>query len=147
MGGTDFEWGSRASLTPTLATALHRHSINDALRIVTGCLRSTPADNLPILAGIQPAELHRSNATLSLGRRAMEPGHLLHSAPTRPSSADARRLKSTHPLSLPHSNSSIFLTTTYVRRSGRIINGMRSRRTTPQDSAFYFQTPVPTLPE
>jgi len=72
-------------------------TINDALRIVTGCLRPTPADNLPILAGIQPAELRRSGATLSLGRRAMEPGHLLHSALTRPSSAVARRLKSRHP--------------------------------------------------
>ena len=72
-------------------------TINDALRIVTGCLHPTPADNLPILAGIQPAELRRTGATLSLGRRAMEPGHLLHSALTRPSSAVARRLKSRHP--------------------------------------------------
>jgi len=48
------------------------------LRIVTGCLRPTPADNLPILAGIQLAELRRNGATLSLARRAMEPGHLLH---------------------------------------------------------------------
>jgi len=29
--------------------------INDALRIVTGCLHLTPTDNLPILASIQPA--------------------------------------------------------------------------------------------
>jgi len=64
---------------------------------VTGCLRPKPADNLPILAGIQPAELRRRGATLSLGRRAMEPGHLLHSALTRPSGAAARRLKSRHP--------------------------------------------------
>ena len=72
-------------------------TINDALRIVTGCLRPTPADNLPILAGIQPAELRRSGATLSLGRRAVEPGHLFHSALTRPSGAVARCLKSRHP--------------------------------------------------
>jgi len=68
--------------------------INDALRFVTGCLRPTPADNLPILAGIQPAELRRNGATLSLARRAMEPEHLLHSTLTRPSSANA---KSRHP--------------------------------------------------
>jgi len=67
------------------------------LRIVTGCLRPTPADNLPILAGIQPAELRCNGATLSLGCRAMEPGHLIHSALTCPSSADARRLKSRQP--------------------------------------------------
>jgi len=60
-------------------------------------MRPTPADNLPTLAAIQPAELRRNVATLSLGRRAMEPGHLLHSALTRPSSANARRLKSRHP--------------------------------------------------
>ena len=31
--------------------------LNDALRIVTGCLCPTPTDHLPVLAGIQPAEL------------------------------------------------------------------------------------------
>ena len=35
----------------------------------------------------------------------------------------------------------------YVRRTGRITNGMRSGRTTPQDSAFSFPTPVHTLTE
>ena len=86
---------------PVLCRSTHTRlidpAINAILRIVTGCLRPTPADNLPILAGIQPAELHRKGATLSLARRAMEPGHLLHSALTRPSSADARRLKLRHP--------------------------------------------------
>jgi len=86
---------------PVWCCSAHTHlidsAINDALRIVTGCQRSTPADNLPILAGIQPGELRRNGAALSLARRAMEPGHLLHSALTRPSSADARRLKSRHP--------------------------------------------------
>ena len=32
--------------------------LNEALRIVTGCLRPTPTDHLPILSGIQPAKLH-----------------------------------------------------------------------------------------
>ena len=50
-------------------TCLINPAINDALRIVTGCLRPTPEDNLPILAGIQPAELRRNGAAL------MEPGH------------------------------------------------------------------------
>jgi len=72
-------------------------TINDVLRIVTGCLPPTPADKLPVLAAIQPAELRRNGATLSLGRRAMEPGHLLHSALTRLSGTAARRLKSRHP--------------------------------------------------
>jgi len=54
---------------------------------VTGCLRPTPADNYPILAGIQAAELCRNGATLYLACRAMEPEHLLHSALTCPPSA------------------------------------------------------------
>jgi len=91
-------------------------AINNALRIVTGCLRPTPADNLPILAGIQPAQLRRYGATLSLVHRAMEPGHLLHSALTRPSSANARRLKSRHPF-VPAAQP------THVWHSGRITNG------------------------
>jgi len=78
-------------------TRLIKPTINDALRIVTGCLRPTPADNLPTLSGIQPAELCHIGATLSLARCAMEPEHLLHSALTRPSSADAWHLKSRHP--------------------------------------------------
>jgi len=72
-------------------------AINDALRIVTGCLHPTPADNLPILADIQPAEFRRKGVTLSPARCAMEPGHLLHSALTCPRSGNAWRLKSTHP--------------------------------------------------
>ena len=129
-------------------TRLTEPTINDALRIVTGCLRPTPADNLPILAGIQPAELCHRGATLSLGCRAMEPGNLLHSALTHPSGAAARRLKSRHPFVPAAHNSLVFLTTTtYVRRSGRIINGTRSGRTPPQDSALQFQTPVHKPPE
>jgi len=72
-------------------------AINDALRIMTGCLRPTPADNLPMFAGIQPAERRRKGTTLSLALRAMEPGHLLHSGLTCASSANAWRLKSRHP--------------------------------------------------
>jgi len=82
-----------------LSTTLQQPAVsgNRGLRIVTGYLRLTPGDNLPILAGIQPAELRRNEATLYLERRAMEPGHLLHTVLTRPSSANAQRLKSRHP--------------------------------------------------
>ena len=53
--------------------------LNDALRIVTGCLRPTPTEDLPVLAGIQPAELRRLGATLSLANCAMHnPNHVLH---------------------------------------------------------------------
>ena len=43
--------------------------LNDALRIVTGCVRPTPTDHLPVLSGIQPAELYRMGAILSLVHR------------------------------------------------------------------------------
>jgi len=72
---------------PVWCCSAHTHlidpAINDALRIVTGCLHPTPADNLPILAGIQPAEIRCNGATLSLACHATVPGHL-HSALTCP---------------------------------------------------------------
>ena len=53
--------------------------LNDALRIVTGCLRPTPTDHLPVLSGIQPAKLRRMGATLSLAHRgSMDPNHILY---------------------------------------------------------------------
>ena len=52
--------------------------LNDALRIVTGCLRPTPTDHLPVLSGIQPAELRRMGETLSLAYRgSLDPDHIL----------------------------------------------------------------------
>ena len=72
--------------TPVWCRSAHTRlidpAINNALQIVTRCLRLTPADNLPILAGIQPAELHHNGAILSLVRCDLEPGPLLHSVLT-----------------------------------------------------------------
>jgi len=129
-------------------TRLIDPAINDAFRIVTGCLRPTPADNITILAGIQPAELRRKAATLSLARRAMEPAHLLHSALTCPPSGNARNLKSRHPFVSAANKSSVHLpTTTEVRRTGRITNGRRSGWTTLRDSVLSSPTPAPTFLE
>ena len=51
--------------------------LNDALRIVTGCLRLTPTDHLSILSGIQPAELCQMGATFSLAcRGSLDPNHI-----------------------------------------------------------------------
>ena len=53
--------------------------LNDALHIVTRCLRPTPTDHLPVLSGIQPAELRRMGMTLSLAYRGfLDPDHILH---------------------------------------------------------------------
>ena len=48
-------------------TCLIDSILNDALRIVSGYLRPTPTEDMPALAGSQPAELRRLEATLSLG--------------------------------------------------------------------------------
>ena len=55
-------------------------AINEMLRIVTGCLRPTKADFLPVLSGIMPADLRRLEEMriLTLRARADE-AHLLHS--------------------------------------------------------------------
>ena len=60
-------------------TRLINSVLNDALCIVTGFLRPTPTDHLPVLSGIQPAELCRMGATLSLAYRgSLDPDHILY---------------------------------------------------------------------
>ena len=72
--------------------------LNDALRIVTGYLRPTPTDYLPVLAGIQPAELRRLGATLSLAYRdSLNPGHILYELLAGSTHGYRGRLKSRRP--------------------------------------------------
>ena len=60
-------------------TRLINSVLNDAKRIVTGSLRPTPTDHLPILSGMQPAELRRMGATISLAHReSVDPDHILY---------------------------------------------------------------------
>ena len=71
--------------------------LNDALRIVTGCLRPTPTDNLPVLSGIQPAELRCQGAIFSLANRSfLDLGNILHGQLTEPLTPSLKRLKSRH---------------------------------------------------
>ena len=64
---------------PSAHTRLIGSVVNDALRIITGCLRPTPTDHLPVLSGIHPAELRRMGATLSLAHRgSLDPDHILY---------------------------------------------------------------------
>ena len=72
--------------------------LNDALRIVTGYLRPIPTEDLSVLAGIQPAELRRLGATLSLVNRAMyDPDHVLHGQLVELQDAHLGRLRSRRP--------------------------------------------------
>ena len=58
---------------------LIRSSIYYLASSLTGCLRPTPTDHLPVLSGIQPAELRRMGATLFLGHReSLDPDYVLY---------------------------------------------------------------------
>ena len=72
--------------------------LNDALRIVTGYLRPTPTDHLPVLSGIQPAELRRMGVTLSLAHRgSLDPDHILYGLLSGSSDTRQVRLRSRRP--------------------------------------------------
>ena len=72
--------------------------LNDALRIVTGCLRLTPTDHLPVFSGIQPTELRRMGATLSLAHRgSLNPDHILYGLLSGSSDTHQVRLRSRRP--------------------------------------------------
>ena len=52
-------------------TPLIDKCLKDAIRTMIGCLHPTPMEFLPILSGIQPAELCRTGATISFSQRAL----------------------------------------------------------------------------
>ena len=67
--------------------------LNDALRIVTECLCPTPTDHLPVLSGIQPAELRRMGISLA-HRGSLDPDHVLNGLLSGSSDTRQVRLKS-----------------------------------------------------
>ncbi|XP_038075660.1 uncharacterized protein LOC119743328 [Patiria miniata] len=71
-------------------------TLNNALRTVSGCLRATLVNQLPILAGIAPPSLRREAAILALSHKATnDDNHLLYKTATEiPHRA---RLKSRRP--------------------------------------------------
>ena len=72
--------------------------LNDVLRIVTGYLRPTRTENLPVLAGIHIAEVGRLGGTLSLANRAIhDPDHVLHVQLVGQQDAHQGRLRSIRP--------------------------------------------------
>ena len=72
--------------------------LNDALCIVTGCLRPTPMDHLPVLSGIQPVELRRMGATHSLAYcGSLDPDHILYGVLSGSSDTRQVRLRSRRP--------------------------------------------------
>ena len=66
--------------------------------MVTGCLRPTPTDHLPVLSGIQPAELRRLGETLFMAHRgSLDPDHILYGLLSGSSDTRQVRLRSRRP--------------------------------------------------
>ena len=79
-------------------TRLISSVLNNTLRIVTGCLHPTPMDHLPVLSGIQPAELCQLEATLSLAHHgSLDPNHILYGLLSGSSDTRQVRLRSRRP--------------------------------------------------
>ena len=84
---------------PVLCRSAHTRLIdsvlNNALRIVTVCLRPTPTNHLPVLSGIHSSELRRLGATLSLAYRgSLDPDHILYGLLSGSSDTRQVRLRS-----------------------------------------------------
>ena len=68
------------------------------MRIVIGCLRPTPTDHLLVLSSIQPAELRRLGATLSLAYcGSLDPDHIFYGLLNGSSDTRQVRLRSRRP--------------------------------------------------
>ena len=83
--------------------------LNETLRIITGCLRATPSELLPVLAGIAPAALRREHHTSKLVNKATsDPKHPIHTlvqnAQLGRQRLPSRRPFSRHAASLRESN-------------------------------------------
>ena len=102
--------------------------LNDALRIITGCLRPTPTDNLPALSDIQPAELRRQGAILSLANcSSLDPGLILHGQVTEPGLLARRDQNPDARLFLPRGNyCTTYLSWASALRNGRTWHGTQS---------------------
>lgn len=67
------------------------------MRVITGCLRSTPVSNIQVLAGIAPPDIRRRAKTAQLITKAKKDGsHVLHETVTK--NRRSQRLKSRKPL-------------------------------------------------
>ena len=102
--------------------------LNDALSIVTGCLRPTPTDHIPVLSGIQPAEIRRLGATLSLAyRESLDPDHILYGLLSGSSDTGQVRLRSRRRLcQLRGISWTILPDLAHALLNGQITNGTRS---------------------
>ena len=79
---------SRAEyLSPVWCRSDHTHrldaALNNGLRLMSGCIRSTPTFMLPVVSGIMPPYIRRNKQCIALSRRAeADDQHALHNIVT-----------------------------------------------------------------
>ena len=87
--------------TPVWCRSAHTRLIdsvlNDALHIVTGCLRPTPTDYLPILSGIHQLSFTDWERHSLAHRGSLDPDHILYGLLSEYSDACQERLRSRRP--------------------------------------------------
>ena len=114
--------------------------------MVTGCLRPIPTDHLPVLSGIQPADLRRMGATLSLAYRgSLDSDHILYGLLS--GSLDTRqvRQRSRRPFVPASRNLLDNLARPSAPLNGQITNGKRSTVKMLPGSVLLCPRPVPGL--
>ena len=73
-------------------------SLNDTMRIITGCMKPTPTHFLPVLSGIGPAKLRRNYVTNKISHHAWaNKEYALHRLVPDPQNLHPQHLKSRHP--------------------------------------------------
>ena len=118
--------------------------INNALRIVTGCLRPTPIDNLFVLADIDPTELRRKQAVLSLACRAQGPERIFNKRLLFLSYKRHLQLKLRHPF-VPSALELLKVVSEPVWHVGKKPNGIRNGKVTPPVNVLSSATSNPKL--
>ena len=74
-------------------------ALNNSLRLVSGCIRSTPTFMLPVVCGILPPGIRRNNECLALSRRAEADDQLILHDTVTIGAPGQKRLRSHHPFS------------------------------------------------
>ena len=91
--------GGRLPNPPSLGISNIDVALNNCMRLVSGCLTSTPVEDLPVVNGIIPPDIRRDHLMLSVANKATEKNHMQHSTiiqhPNRPLRIHMQNLRST----------------------------------------------------
>ena len=95
-------YSSAEYATPVWSRSSHTKkldvSLNDTMRIITGCVKPTPTHLLPVLSGIAPTKRRRNYVSNKISYHAWaNKEHPLHSLVPDPQNLRPQRLKSRHP--------------------------------------------------